>query len=63
MECSSEQRRRDEDAARTFMEKMSDEALSRIIDMMREAVETSPRAPRSAVQIVKKTVEKLPKKK
>ena len=63
MDCSSDQRRQDEEAARVFMEQMSDEALSRIIDMMREAVETSPRPPRPALQIVKKQDGKLPEKK
>lgn len=63
MECSSDQRRIDEEAARVFMEQMSDEALSRIIDMMREAVKTSPRPARPALEIVKKPEDKLPKKK
>lgn len=62
MECS-DQRRCDEEVARQFMEQMSDEALSRIIDMMREAVRTSPRPARPTLQIVKKTENKLPQKK
>ena len=63
MECSSDQRRQDEEAARVFMEQMSDDALSRIIDMMREAVKTSPRPARPALKIVKKPEGKLPEKK
>ena len=61
MECS-DQRHLDEAEARVFMEQMSDEALSRIIDMMREAVRTSPRSPRPALQIVKDPDEILSKK-
>lgn len=63
MECSSDQRRRDEEAARAYMEQMTDGALSRIIDMMREAVETSPRPARPALEIVKNQEGNLPEKK
>ncbi len=62
MECSSDQRRRDEEAARALMEQMSDAALSRIIDMMREAAATSPRPARPALQIVRNPDGTMPEK-
>lgn len=62
MECSTDQRRRDEEAARTFMEQMSDEALSGMIDMMREAAQQSPRSGRASLKIVKKPEDSLPGK-
>lgn len=61
MECS-DQRRRDEESARAAMEQMSDEALSGMIEMMREAATRSPRPSRTALEIVKKPEEIVPKK-
>lgn len=61
MECS-DQRRHDEEAARAAMEQMSDEALSGMIDMMREAAKQSPRPARAGLQIVKKPEDLLPGK-